>query len=109
MTDTSETTANLNTSPRRPEMPHRRHRLELKLEADDIPALLSALAAIEYDLIVKERDHDWNHPIDITSGGYDSGWHLHVTSDLTIEGDDYRTSLKTWAAAQRAARQETKP
>lgn len=87
-----------------PEIPHRRHRLTISLEGDDIAALLSAIAAIEYDLIVKERDHDWNHPIDITSGGYDSGWHLHVDSDLSIEGDAYRESLKTWHEADRAAR-----
>lgn len=89
----------------RPDIPHRRHQLTLKLEADDIPSLLSAIAAIEYDLIVKEAEHDWTHPVEITSGGYDSGWHLNITSDLSIEGDAYRASLKAWSAANRAARE----
>jgi hypothetical protein len=88
----------------RPEIPHRRHRLTLNLEADDPKALRSALSNIEYDLEVKERDHDWTHPIEIHSGGWDSGYHLHVESDLTITGDAYRDSLKAWADARRAER-----
>ena len=78
--------------------------LSLTLEADDLDSLLHAFRAIEHDLLLKERDHDWTQPVEITSGGYDSGWHLEVTSDLTITGDAYRASLKTWSAADRAAR-----
>lgn len=92
----------------RPEIPHRRHVLTLNLEADDIPAILSALASVEYDILAKERDHDWAQPIDITSGGYDSGWHLHVESDLGIDSDAYRASLKTWSEQDRAARKAAK-
>ena len=87
-----------------PAIPHRRHRLDLTLEADDIQALLSALASVEYDVLTKEREHDWTQPVDITSGGSDSGWHLSITSDLSIEGDAYRESLKAWSKANRAAR-----
>jgi hypothetical protein len=90
-----------------PEIPHRRHQLMLKLEADDIEAMLASLRAIEHDLLIKQRDHDWNHPVEITSGGYDSGWHLTVTSDLSIEGDTYRASLKAWVEQNRAARRAT--
>lgn len=91
-----------------PEIPHRRHQLQLTLEADDIEAMLASLHAIEHDLLIKQRDHNWNHPVDITNGGYDSGWHLHITSDPTITGDAYRESLKAWSAAQRAARKEAR-
>lgn len=90
-----------------PAIPHRRHQLTLQLEADDITGLLSAIAAIEYDLLVKQTDHDWNHPIDITSGGTDSGWHLHVDSDLTITADAYRESLMNWHRANVESRRRS--
>jgi hypothetical protein len=91
----------------RPEIPHRRHQLVLKLEADDMDAMLSALRAIEHDLLLKERDHDWNHPVDITSGGTDSGWHLTIDSDLTITSDAYRTSLMDWHRTNVESRQRS--
>lgn len=89
-----------------PESPRRRHQLSLTLEADDVDSLLASLRAIEHDLLIKERDHDWKHPVEITSGGYDSGWHLNITTDLTVTGDAYRDSLKTWHNAVKAARRE---
>lgn len=91
----------------KPAIPHRRHQLTLQLEGDDIEALLSSLRAIEHDLLIKQRDHDWNHPVEITSGGYDSGWHLNITSDLTTDGDAYRASLKDWSDRRRAERRAT--
>lgn len=88
-----------------PEIPHRRHQLTLKLEADDIGELENALTQIGTHLLMDDmRGRDWSQPVDIASGGYHSGHSLTLTSDLTIDGDAYRASLKTWSEANRAAR-----
>jgi len=93
-----------------PPIPHRRHRLVLHLEADDIGELENALTQIGTHLVMDDmRGRDWNQPVEISSGGYHSGHTLSLESDTSVTGDAYRESLKAWHQQLRAARKSAIP
>lgn len=94
-----------NPTPTEASLPRRRHQLNLKLEADTIDDLESALMNIGLQLVLDDaRGRDWNEPVQITSGGYNSSHQLTMHSNTAITGDAYRARLKDWADANRAAR-----
>lgn len=81
-------------------IPHRRLRLNLDLEADDLDSLTSAMRIMANDLDVEGQEV----VLDRTSGGYDSGYHLTVTCNPEQTGDRFREQIATWAAARRQER-----
>ena len=81
------------------DIPHRRHRLTLDLEADDHDELVNRLHEIGNQIDREERD-----TADITSGGWASGHHLTITTDPAMTGDRYRDLLAQWSADRRANR-----
>ncbi|WP_020580178.1 hypothetical protein [Actinopolymorpha alba] len=83
----------------RPEIPHRRHRLTLDLEADTLDELWHEMHAIADRLDREQREH-----AEITSGGYASGYHLRLQTDPAVTGDLYHASLAEWSKKDRAAR-----
>lgn len=85
-------------------VPHRRLKLSLDLEADDLGELTSALENIIIDLRIQGRDIR-----DVTSGGYGSGFHLELSCDPDMTGDQYRVLLSQWRESRRAERVEAKP
>lgn len=89
----------------RPELPHRRHRLTINLEADSIREIETALDEIGASLSLDDaKGRDWSGPYDVTAGGHGIGWHVRLESDLSVTGDDYRTALKEWHDQVRAER-----
>lgn len=83
-----------------PAAPHRAYRLRLDLEADDPLQLQYAIEAIAYRL--DEASH--HCPVDITSGGTSSGWHLSVTHNTEQTADGYREQLDQYVQHLRHAR-----
>jgi hypothetical protein len=75
--------------------PRRRLRLVLDLGADDLDSLAHALHLLANDL-----EHDGREERMVTSGGYDSGYHLTLACDPDQTGDVYRTQLAAWHSAQ---------
>lgn len=82
------------------DIPHRRLRLKLDLEADDLDSLGHALRSIANDLELEEREV----VLDRTSGGYDAGYHLTIACDEDQTGDRYREQLAAWSAERKARR-----
>ncbi len=83
-----------------PPPPHRRLRMKLDLEADDLDSLASALRTMANDFDIDGVET----VLDRTSGGYDSGYHLSVACNPEQTGDRFREQLAAWAAERRAAR-----
>lgn len=87
-------------SARTEDVPRRRYRLVLDLEADTIDALSSALTSIDFEM---------SHPdgpvtMESTSGGYSSGWHYELT-DIGPErtNAEYIKLLTRWRVKRREA------
>lgn len=80
--------------------PHRRLRLTLDLEADDLTSLTGALEALATNLLIADRE---SIP-DYASGGYHSGFSYKLTCDPDQTGDRFRDQLAAWSEQRRAAR-----
>lgn len=85
--------------------PHRRLRLELELEADDLEALVDRLRIVATDLEMRRRER----LLDITSAGfrgvgYTAGHHYTLTCDPDMTGDRYRDQLAAWARNRKQRR-----
>lgn len=78
--------------------PHRRLRLVLDLEADDLAELSAALTRIGNDLEYEGREQR-----EVTSGGYGSGWHLTLTRDEFMDHDRFATEIAEWHDRRKAA------
>ncbi len=78
--------------------PHRRLRLQLTVEADNLDHLCRALDQISCDL-----DLDRQEERVVTSGGYHTGWHLPLlcNPDMDEDGDQYRADLADWLRHQK--------
>jgi hypothetical protein len=83
------------------EIPHRRLRLTLDLEADNLGSLTVALENIARDLAIDGRETR-----EVTSGGYSASYHLVLTCDPDMDGDRYREVLAAWSTARRRSRKE---
>lgn len=86
-----------------PSAPHRRLRLELYLQADDLTELAAALIRLANELEV-----DGVEQVEVTSGGYASGHHFTLTCDPAQTGDRYREQLSRWSVDRRQAALERK-
>lgn len=73
-------------------IPHRRLRLKLDLEADDLDTLAHELRMIADDLEIHERE---SIP-DRASGGLYAGYHLALTCDPEQNHERYVAQLKAW-------------
>jgi hypothetical protein len=82
------------------EVPRRKYRLVMDLEADDYAELLLALDDIGVQLSIDTRLDG----AEITSGGYASGWHLEITHREQQTPEGYRRELTQWCDARRAER-----
>lgn len=92
--DTPVTTTDLDPAP-----PRRRLHLTLNLEADDLDELTDSLDQIAIDLRMDGREE--RHT---TSGGYRSGYTLHLTCNPNQTGDRFRTELAAWMKQRREDR-----
>lgn len=81
--------------------PHRKYELTLTLNADDWRALLGAIRHIEFELTVKS---EFDAPVHIVSGGYDSGWTLDVAIHPGVTHESYVTALHAYLDARAAAK-----
>ena len=84
-----------------PPPPHRRLRLQVDLEADDLDTLTGALREIALDLHIEDREQRVR-----VSGGYSAGYDLTLTCDQEQTGDRFRQQLEAWTE-ERRAREET--
>lgn len=76
--------------------PHRRLRLDLHLEADDLHSMAGALMDIAVDLEQHGEERSQ------TSGGWASGHHFTLTCDPDQDGDRFRSQLEEWRKARLA-------
>lgn len=74
------------------EKPKRRYELDLHLGADSLESLRGAINSILFDI---DR-HPVDTPIDIVSGGYDSGYSLKCAVDTSITHDSWYEQLKVY-------------
>lgn len=81
------------------EPPHRRLRLNLDLEADDLHELAHALMAIGNDLELEGAEMR-----EVTSGGYASGHHLVLACDDSMDHDRFASELAAWMQERRPNR-----
>lgn len=80
----------------RPTPPRRRLELTLKLGADDWHSLLGTLDHIRFELSVKADD---DVPVQIVSGGYDSGYTLTVNIAPAQTHERWEADLKDFLNA----------
>lgn len=83
--------------------PHRRLRLSLHVEADDLEALADRLRIISEDLRMRRQEK-----LRLTSGGYlggefASGADLELRCDPRMTGDRYRDAFAAWKRNRQAA------
>lgn len=74
------------------EAPKRRYQMELKLGADDLKALRSAINSILFDLDRYPEDT----PYESVSGGYDSGYSIKINVDTTITHESWEKVLNEY-------------
>lgn len=79
-------------------LPHRRLRLVLDLEADDLTELAAAMIRL-----ANELELDGAEQVEGASGGVASGHHFTLTCDPTQTGDRYREQLSRWSVDRRLA------
>jgi hypothetical protein len=84
--------------------PHRRLRIKVDLEADDIQELTRALDGISLDI-----ERDGREERDVTSGGWGAGYHYSLTCNPDMTGDLYRDLLAHYVEQRRRKEQEATP
>lgn len=75
--------------------PNRRYQVEIRMGADDLRAVIKALESIVFDLEARKAEDE---PLDMVSGGWDSGYYLSAKVDTGITGDSYREALAAYMA-----------
>lgn len=85
--------------------PHRRLRLVLDLEADDVLEMAAALEMLAMDIATR---HITEQTRRYGSGGLTSGYQLTLTCDSAQTGDRYREQLSRWSVDRRQAVLERK-
>lgn len=85
---------------------HRRYRVSLTLDADSPDEIERVLGQLVTDLYIdRERLLSGSGLVmDVTSGGYESGYSLRVQFDPTMDGERYRRELDEWSKSRWAAR-----
>lgn len=90
----------MTTNPAMSQVPHRRLRLVMDLEADDVAVLVDEL----YNIAEKIRDNG-SEVQSSTSGGNQHGYHFDLTvTDEAMTPERYREELSAWVEARRASR-----
>jgi hypothetical protein len=84
-----------------PDTPHRRLRLTLHAEADDVDTMAEVLMQIAAHL-----ENDGREDRQVVSGGYAAGYDLTMTCDPEMDGDTYRELLTQWHRQIRRERAE---
>ena len=74
-----------------PDVPHRRLRLRLDLEADALDDIVAALERVAFDLELAEQE-----TAERDSGGSAHGFHYTLTCDTQQTGDRFREQLREW-------------
>lgn len=80
--------------------PTRRLELTLSVSADSWSELVGVLEQVSMD--VADRPNE--QPVDHTSGGVSSGYHLAIELDEGQDADTFQMQLAAWVADRRAAR-----
>lgn len=83
-----------------PKIFHRRIRVRLDLEADDVSAVIDTFDEIQHTLA--QKDDIGEETADVVSGGYSSSWRLDMTCDTEQTPERYREQILAWKASQRA-------
>jgi hypothetical protein len=78
------------------EIPHRRLKLHLELEADDLNALCQSLQNIATDLHIEGREVRQT-----TSGGVRSGFNLWLTCDEEQTAERFAEQLMAYVSAKK--------
>lgn len=78
--------------------PQRRYEVDIHIGADDLKSLKHALDNIAFDLERREEDA----PINMVSGGFDTGYSVNATVDTNITHDSWYVNLEAYLAAKKA-------
>lgn len=79
------------------ELPQRRLRLQLDLQADDLHEMAGALQSLAVDLEVDGREQR-----EVTTGSYAWGGHLTLDVDEDQDHDRYYAQLRAWMQQRQA-------
>ena len=88
-------------APRNTAIPHRRMRLVLDLEADDLDGLARSLGFIADDI-----EREGRTVREVTEGGSTAGFHLVIGEDPEVSAESFQADLAEWSAARRRDRVE---
>lgn len=78
--------------------PKRRYEVDIHIGADDLKSLKHAIDNISFDLERREEDA----PINMVSGGVDTGYSVNAAVDTSITHDSWYISLEAYLAAMKA-------